>query len=211
MASTRAKRTSTKSTKISICRDRNVISALMGIVGFFAFWGVCLHIGSSGDAVGTFLDIPSAAVVIVTPLAALLAIYGWAGVVDACVWIGRKPKRGKGADDAVTFFQLAAAFALAAGFLGTLIGLVIILKHMDDPTRIGPGMAIALLTQLYGVFIAVICIALGAYIARRHKCVATAKAVGFRSASVAGITTIAGTVTVMMIFCILWLSLSAAL
>ena len=40
------------------------------------------------------------------------------------------------------------------GMIGTLIGLVIMLGGMDDPTKIGPGMAVALLTTLYGLVVA---------------------------------------------------------
>ena len=43
--------------------------------------------------------------------------------------------------------------APAFGMIGTLIGLVIMLKNMDDPAAIGPGMAIALLTTMYGAII----------------------------------------------------------
>jgi chemotaxis protein MotA len=38
--------------------------------------------------------------------------------------------------------------------IGTLIGLVAMLSNMDDPKAIGPAMAVALLTTLYGAFIA---------------------------------------------------------
>lgn len=41
-------------------------------------------------------------------------------------------------------------FAPAFGMIGTLVGLVIMLKNMSDPSSIGPAMAIALLTTLYG-------------------------------------------------------------
>ena len=41
-------------------------------------------------------------------------------------------------------------YAPAFGMIGTLVGLVIMLKNMDDPAAIGPGMAVALLTTLYG-------------------------------------------------------------
>jgi chemotaxis protein MotA len=34
--------------------------------------------------------------------------------------------------------------------IGTLVGLVVMLMNMDDPAAIGPGMAMALLTTLYG-------------------------------------------------------------
>ena len=38
--------------------------------------------------------------------------------------------------------------------IGTLIGLVLMLGNMADPKAIGPAMAVALLTTLYGAFIA---------------------------------------------------------
>lgn len=44
--------------------------------------------------------------------------------------------------------------APAFGMIGTLIGLVLMLKNMDDPSKIGPGMAVALITTLYGALIA---------------------------------------------------------
>jgi chemotaxis protein MotA len=40
------------------------------------------------------------------------------------------------------------------GMIGTLIGLVQMLSAMDDPKQIGPAMAVALLTTLYGAMIA---------------------------------------------------------
>jgi chemotaxis protein MotA len=46
------------------------------------------------------------------------------------------------------------ASAPAFGMIGTLIGLVQMLASMDDPSMIGPSMAVALLTTLYGALIA---------------------------------------------------------
>jgi chemotaxis protein MotA len=51
--------------------------------------------------------------------------------------------------------------APAMGMVGTLVGLVIMLGNMSDPKSIGPAMAIALLTTMYGAIIAnVICVPL---------------------------------------------------
>lgn len=44
--------------------------------------------------------------------------------------------------------------APAMGMIGTLIGLVAMLANMDDPKSIGPAMAVALLTTLYGAMMA---------------------------------------------------------
>lgn len=44
----------------------------------------------------------------------------------------------------------AAEFAPAMGLIGTLIGLVQMLGNLSDPSAIGPGLAVALLTTFYG-------------------------------------------------------------
>lgn len=51
-------------------------------------------------------------------------------------------------------FKALGDVAPAMGMIGTLIGLVLMLSAMDDPKSIGPSMAVALLTTLYGAIIA---------------------------------------------------------
>ncbi len=61
-------------------------------------------------------------------------------------------------DKGANIFISLAAYAPAMGMVGTLIGLVQMLQTMDDPAKIGPAMAVALLTTFYGAVIAnVIC------------------------------------------------------
>ena len=45
-------------------------------------------------------------------------------------------------------------YAPAFGMIGTLMGLIFMLQNMSDPAAIGPGMAVALITTLYGAVIA---------------------------------------------------------
>lgn len=52
------------------------------------------------------------------------------------------------------FYTKGAAYAPAFGMIGTLIGLVNMLQQMSDPNSIGPAMAVALLTTLYGSMLA---------------------------------------------------------
>ncbi|MCY7296590.1 flagellar motor protein PomA [Alteromonas sp. a30] len=60
-------------------------------------------------------------------------------------------------------FKGLGDIAPAMGMIGTLIGLVAMLSNMDDPKAIGPAMAVALLTTLYGAFFAnVICLPIAA-------------------------------------------------
>lgn len=56
--------------------------------------------------------------------------------------------RGKGV------LESMGVVAPAFGMMGTLIGLVLMLRELDDPSKIGVGMATALLTTLYGVIVA---------------------------------------------------------
>ena len=51
-------------------------------------------------------------------------------------------------------FKAMGVYAPAMGMIGTLIGLVQMLANMSDPAAIGPAMAVALLTTLYGAVIA---------------------------------------------------------
>jgi len=54
----------------------------------------------------------------------------------------------------VKVLRRGAEFAPAMGLIGTLIGLVTMLGNLDDPSTIGPSMAVALLTTFYGALLA---------------------------------------------------------
>jgi chemotaxis protein MotA len=51
-------------------------------------------------------------------------------------------------------FETLGKYAPAFGMIGTLIGLIVMLSNMQDPDALGPGMAVALITTLYGALIA---------------------------------------------------------
>lgn len=52
--------------------------------------------------------------------------------------------------DGQGIFETMGAFAPAFGMIGTLIGLINMLKEMDDPSSVGPNMSVALITTFYG-------------------------------------------------------------
>ena len=54
----------------------------------------------------------------------------------------------------VRVWENATEYFPAFGMIGTLIGLVQMLNNLNDPSAIGPGMAVALLTTLYGAILA---------------------------------------------------------
>ncbi len=51
-------------------------------------------------------------------------------------------------------FRFMGSTAPSMGMIGTLVGLVNMLQTLDDPAAIGPAMAVALLTTLYGAIMA---------------------------------------------------------
>ncbi len=54
----------------------------------------------------------------------------------------------------IKFWADLASMGPAWGMIGTLIGLINMLKKLDDPSAIGPNMAVALITTLYGSMLA---------------------------------------------------------
>ena len=54
----------------------------------------------------------------------------------------------------IAFWEDLGAMGPAWGMIGTLVGLVDMLYHMDDASTLGPAMAVALITTLYGSILA---------------------------------------------------------
>lgn len=54
----------------------------------------------------------------------------------------------------IEFWKMIGAMGPAWGMIGTLIGLVLMLKNLSDPDSIGPNMAVALITTYYGSVLA---------------------------------------------------------
>ena len=108
---------------------------------------------SFGGPVFGFIDLPSAVLVLGLTAGGTLMSYTLAELGDAF----RCARRGT--DDAARsakgheIFTRMADIAVASGLVGTVIGLVQMLQNLDDPTAIGPAMAVALLTLLYGVIL----------------------------------------------------------
>ncbi|QDT39051.1 motility protein A [Stratiformator vulcanicus] len=61
--------------------------------------------------------------------------------------VSNRHKTGK------ALMETMGRYAPAFGMIGTLMGLIIMLGNMDDPEAIGPGMAVALITTLYGAVV----------------------------------------------------------
>lgn len=84
----------------------------------------------------------------------LLVVDGLQEDVIRKVLHGERDRTVERMEDGVKVFRAIGDAAPAFGMIGTLVGLVQMLATMDDPSTIGPAMAVALLTTLYGALVA---------------------------------------------------------
>ena len=100
-----------------------------------------------------YIDIASAIIVLGLTLTGLLASFGGG------IGIGFKALSANAADRdtillGIAVFERGKSMAvMAGGIMGTFIGLVIMLKNLDDPAALGPGMALGFLTTLYSLIL----------------------------------------------------------
>lgn len=153
----------------------------LSIVGGASLLGILL-----GSGLMIFVDAPSLFIVVAGTAGILLASFGARGCAQATR--GVLSGGAYRCEDTVAFLLTAGFGALGTGTVGTLIGLVQMLQQMDDPTKIGPAMAVAMLTSFYAIGIATGAFALAVGAARRRSAqVAEATAaVGFGVGTVAG-------------------------
>ncbi len=70
----------------------------------------------------------------------------------------------------INFIKTLGGYAPTMGMIGTVIGLINMLADLSDPSQLGKGMSLALLTTLYGVIFAnMIFMPMGAKLARLHE------------------------------------------
>ena len=136
---------------------------IASIVGFIAL-ATCFMVGI-GQNIAIMLDAPSAIIVVGGTIAALLVSFPLSEVVNiparSVGFILSPPADIDGAvehklERGIAMFGRAATYAQAMGWIGVLIGLIIMFKHgaFTDIERLSPGMAICLLTAFYGTVLA---------------------------------------------------------
>ena len=109
---------------------------------------------SFNGSLGGFIDMPSVFIVLGVTVGATI----WSSPMsDIGLAVARSLSSGPIAKEeahrAHAVLQHAANAAVAGGTIGTIIGLIQMLQNLDDPSVIGPAMAVALLTLLYGVLL----------------------------------------------------------
>ena len=120
-----------------------------GILGFVSIIAV-LAIGI-GSNLSSMINGPAAIIAIGGTLGLLLS--SGANVINMFRAIFAGDATVEELESAAKDWGLAGVLGLGIGAVGMLIGLVIMLKNMDDPAAIGPAMAIATLCLFYGFLI----------------------------------------------------------
>jgi flagellar motor component MotA len=126
---------------------------LRGIVWFVALIAVfCLAIAQAMD-VFSLLDLPSVFIVVGGALTLLLIAFplsDW-GEAIGFVFSGKKELPKVKSLKLSRIYAVAGEFFIYSGVVGTFIGFVLMLMTMDDPSTIGPKLAVALITMYYGI------------------------------------------------------------
>ncbi len=123
------------------------------ILNLALFIAVLIFAMIMSGCIKCFFDIPSLLLIVLSTLFMLTASFSPAE-------IGKYFKLGFKQDAAdraelekgIIFFKAMQKYLFIAGCIGFFIGLITMLALLDDPERIGAGMALALITFLYGLF-----------------------------------------------------------
>lgn len=107
-----------------------------------------------GGVPGAFIDIPSAMIVLAPTFFLLLMVYG----KDYLHFIPYSIVAlfSKNVEPDPLFAKIAetgSRYVIASGSIGTSIGIITMLQCLDDPAKIGSGMAVALLSLFYSLII----------------------------------------------------------
>lgn len=98
-----------------------------------------------------FINIPSVLIVFGLTIGGLLA--SGRKIITFCSVIFDKHASSSQLHEAQDTAYAAGNYAIGSGYVGTLVGVVLMLGSLTDPAAVGPSMAVALLTVLYAVLL----------------------------------------------------------
>ncbi len=99
--------------------------------------------------IGQYIDPPSVFITIVPTIGALLV--GFKGYfISSITSVWKKDVDNLTLVKGVEFWKASKRYAIAFSFLGLMIGMIAMLGSLDDMGSIGPKLAVALITILYG-------------------------------------------------------------
>ena len=153
------------------------------IIGFI-FLPVALMVGI-GSNFSEMIDPPAAIIVLGGTMAALFISFPLKDMIDLplnCLGYAIVPPKARNAtvdyrlSVGIEFYRRAGTYAFAVGWIGVLIGIVIMAQHVADMSLdvFGAGLSIATLTALYGTVISYLfCLPIRTKLARIQAKLAT--------------------------------------
>ncbi len=133
-----------------------VIRFLFYILGF----GIIAAVMLLGGDLAAFLDLASVTITLGGSAVFTLAAHGPSRVWDAIsAGFRQDPVEQDEASQHARVLQSLRGALIGTGVIAFLIGGVHMLQHMDDPSQIGPAVAVALLSVLYSVTLAELIVA----------------------------------------------------
>ena len=123
----------------------------------FALVGIALFLAAimMGGSITMFVNLPSVLIVIGGTITFSLAHHSSSEVGEALkAAFGTEEVSAENAGKHLAVFATLRVLVYGSGVTGVLIGLIQMLHNLDDPSLIGPAMAVALLCSLYSVLLA---------------------------------------------------------
>lgn len=127
---------------------------LLGIMIFILVILMTIFIGGGDRAFSAFIDLPS--LIIVTLIPTAMSIFAGLGTDYKrafSIALGNNEYTLKEYRSSSIAIGLMIKLLYLSGFFGTLVGFVQMLRFLDDPYSFGPGLAVAVLTLFYSIFI----------------------------------------------------------
>ena len=136
----------------------------MRFVGVALLFSGLMAVISMGKSPASFVNLPGLLFVLFMGIGVVLAGHGKHGLLSVPQALAGNPDD---APEAKSVLETAIDAFVAAGWIGVLIGVIQLLGALDDPSHLGAGMSICLLTALYGYIAAyLICLPLSRSITR---------------------------------------------
>jgi len=125
---------------------------ILFFVGEFLFIGLVAAACISGSNLFDFLDIPSLLMVVGGGFFVTIISFSFKDIGNAFAQVFGESGERIELRQAAYFWFAVIRNLLAVGAIGTLIGNIQMLGNLEDPSTIGPCMAISLITFFYGIF-----------------------------------------------------------
>ncbi len=110
----------------------------------------------AGGSVALFINAPSAILVLGVSYFVGIAAHGWRDFncsIKALLYAYRKRVPSSLGMIHIHIIRSMRVYVVLSGLLGFLVGLVQMLNNLDDPSKIGPALAVAILTVFYSVLL----------------------------------------------------------